>query len=176
MSRNCSHPGASEQPRVLSLTPGRLRLHLPAWAGHEAGLRRLPGVRDVQASPLTGNVLVHFDPRATTAQALVAAAGGLGPGPGGAAERAREGPSGGSAALRAGLTGLLGHALVDTVFYAVVFAEPFGLPLAGLGVLHLGLDVLAWTVALVPLLGWAASALDGDGRPRVYPAPQGQWA
>jgi hypothetical protein len=174
MSRNCSAPHVTGQRQVLSLTPGRLRLHLPGRAGDVDGLRRLPGVRDVQASPLTGNVLVRFDPRTTTAQALVAAAGGLGSGPDGGAERER--PSGGGALLRVGLTGLLGHALVDTVFYAVVFAEPFGLPLAGLGVLHLGLDVLAWTVALVPLLGWAASALDGDGRPRVYPAPQGQLA
>src|SRR5205823_4588768 len=68
------------QPQVLSLTPGRLRVHLPAWTGDgdggqrvEAGLRKLAGVRDVQANPLTGNVLIHFDPGATSVQALLAA-------------------------------------------------------------------------------------------------------
>jgi hypothetical protein len=50
------------------------------------------------------------------------------------------------------LHGLLGHALVDVVFYTAAFAEPFGLPLAGLGVLHLGCDVVVWTAALAPLL------------------------
>jgi hypothetical protein len=47
------------------------------------------------------------------------------------------------------------------VFYAVVFAEPFGLPLAGLGVLHLGLDVAVWTAALAPALKEVAGQQPG---------------
>jgi hypothetical protein len=86
---------------------------------------------------------------------------------GGAEEAAPSAPpasAGGGALLRAGLRGLLGHALVDTVFYAVTFAEPFGLPLAGLGAMHLGLDVIAWTVALAPLREGSVPARSGNGR------------
>ena len=153
-------PDAFEQPRVLSRTPGRLRVHLPGWEGGgrdeiEAGLRGLGGVDSVRANPLTGNVLIGFDPRVIAEKDLLAALARLAPG----RHEARGpnefgGESGrGSAVLRAGLRGLLGHALVDTLFYTVAFAEPFGLPLAGLGVLHLGFDVVAWGVALAPLLG-----------------------
>ena len=145
--------GDEGQPRVLSSTPGRLRLHLPGRHGEQAGrvealLRELPGVEAAQASPLTGNVLVRFDPRATSADAVLAAAGV------GGIPDAPPSPSSarGGKLLRAGLRGLVGHALVDAAWYTVTFTEPFGLPLAGLGVLHLGLDVVAWTAALAPLL------------------------
>src|SRR5579884_3608981 len=55
------------EPRVLHALPGRLRAHLPAWpaAGPpevERRVRRVPGVLRVEANPLTGNVLIHFDP------------------------------------------------------------------------------------------------------------------
>jgi hypothetical protein len=110
----------------------------------------MPGVREVQANPLTGNILVHFDPQRISEERVLAVLGGSQPfrqhagacGPG----------EGGKAVLRAGLRGLLGHAVVDTLFYTVAFTEPFGLPLAGLGVLHLGLDVFVWGAALAPLL------------------------
>jgi hypothetical protein len=57
--------------------PGRMRVHLTGWSreGHgavEARLRQVPGVHSVQANPLTGNVLIHFDPTATDAQTLLA--------------------------------------------------------------------------------------------------------
>jgi hypothetical protein len=67
-------------PRILHTLPGRLRVHLPTWPGDgalsvEQHLRRLPGVRRVAANPLTGNVLISFDPRTTSEAALLAALG-----------------------------------------------------------------------------------------------------
>jgi hypothetical protein len=165
-----------EHPSILSETPGRVRIALPgcrpADAGRvEADLRRLAGVRAVQINPLTGNALLRFDPRATSARALLAGAAAVARQLHRARQAAdRAGPAAGAAGVtrgdlaRAGLRGLLGHALVDTAFYAIAFAEPFGLPLAGLGVLHLGFDVVAWTVALAPLLGAAGLARAGAGR------------
>jgi hypothetical protein len=144
-------------------------MHLSGWHGEhadriEAQLRQAPGVEAVHANPLTGNVLVHFNSRATSAQAILAVAGALD------VEWQDEQQAISSTRrgrwLRAGLRGLLGHALVDTAFYTITFAEPFGLPLAGLGVLHLGLDVLVWTLALAPLLEPSRapdSAGDGQG-------------
>jgi hypothetical protein len=176
----------AERFRVLSLIPGRVRLHL---AGRTAGgvdqiedwLGRLPGVQSVRVNALTGNVLIHFDPRATTEHALLAACV-LEPGPAGGAAAARKAvpAPNGKVVLRAGLHGVLGHVLVDTVFYTVTFAEPFGLPLAGLGILHLALDVVVWAVALTPLLEWAATGRDnngwgpaGTGLPILQEAPAG---
>jgi copper chaperone CopZ len=54
-----------------------MRMHLAGWPreGHcavEARLRQVPGVHSVQANPLTGNVLIHFDPMATDEQTLLA--------------------------------------------------------------------------------------------------------
>jgi hypothetical protein len=65
---------------VVHALPGRVRVHLPGWSGQrpqllEDRLRRVRGVRTVQANPLTGNVLIHFDPRATDFSALMAAFG-----------------------------------------------------------------------------------------------------
>ena len=158
----------AEPLRVLSLVPGRVRLHLPGWAGDgrhrlEAELRRARGVRSVQANPLTGNVLIHFDPQATTPEALLGVAARL---RNGWPARGEGGRRGGRRRdlLRAGLRGLLGHALVDTLIYTVTFTQPFGLPLAGLGALHLGLDVVAWGVALAPVLGPGEAAPAGAGR------------
>src|SRR5437764_4798692 len=67
-----------EEPRLLHALPGRIRVHLPQWRGDgqrgiERRLRALPGVRSVQATPLTGNVLIRFAPAATNVQALLAA-------------------------------------------------------------------------------------------------------
>ena len=57
----------AEAPRVVHALPGRVRVHLPDWEGQgqrglEGCLRRMRGVSDVRSSPLTRNVLVHFDP------------------------------------------------------------------------------------------------------------------
>jgi hypothetical protein len=68
----------AEEPRVLHTVPGRIRVHLPAWSGQgqrklETMLRQLQGVRSVQASALTGNVLIHFDPQVTTEPTILQA-------------------------------------------------------------------------------------------------------
>ena len=67
-----------EEPRLLHALPGRVRVQVPGWSGRgqrdlEARLRRTPGVRGAEANPLTGNVLIRFDPAATDARALLAA-------------------------------------------------------------------------------------------------------
>lgn len=58
--------------------PGRLRVKVasikksPQMAGHvEQVLRREPGVTAVGANPVTGSVLVHFDPSRTCPAALL---------------------------------------------------------------------------------------------------------
>src|SRR5919202_1200198 len=66
-----------EQPRIIHALPGRLRVHVPAGLRHspssvEDRLRRVAGVRRVHDSPLTGNVLIHFDPARTTISHLLA--------------------------------------------------------------------------------------------------------
>jgi uncharacterized membrane protein YbaN (DUF454 family) len=67
-----------QEPRVVHSGFGRLRVHLPHWsstpgADIAAGLRRLAGVTHAEANPLTGNVLILFQPRQTSAQALLQA-------------------------------------------------------------------------------------------------------
>src|SRR5215467_13924848 len=69
---------STDQPRIRSATPGRIRVHLPAWSGRgprelERHLRHLPGVRRAEANPLTRSVLVLFDPRESSQQAVLAA-------------------------------------------------------------------------------------------------------
>jgi hypothetical protein len=136
-----------EQPRILSSIPGRLRVHLPRWRGEdteriEGPLGRLPGVVAVQANPLTGNVLIHFDPEQTGPQALQTALEQLTP-----ADTPPVFAT--SPMLRAGLRGLVGHALVDTLWFGGGFlGQSVGLPLAGLGPLHLLLDLCVWGAAL----------------------------
>ena len=59
---------------VLASSRGRLRFHLPGWtnaARVEQLLGQLPGVIRVEANPLTGNILLLFDPNATNADALL---------------------------------------------------------------------------------------------------------
>lgn len=155
-------PHVAEGPRILSLVPGRMRVHLPGGTGGERQrldilLRRLPGVESVQANPRTGNVLIHFDPRLTDAQRLLPALP-RGPGPG----HSRWG----SALARVGVRGLIGHAVVDTLWFGAGFlGQSVGLPLAGLGPLHLLLDALVWGAAL-------ASGAEGPGLPRGVTTPR----
>ncbi len=64
-------------PRILYSSHGRLRVHVPHWAGNNARkvagtLRQMPGVSSVEANPLTQNVLLVFDPRKTDQVALIA--------------------------------------------------------------------------------------------------------
>jgi uncharacterized membrane protein YbaN (DUF454 family) len=80
-------PGAPEvyagssplrEPGVVHSSHGRLRVHLPHWSGTRgeqiaAGLRGLPGVTGAEANPLTGNVLIRFEPRQTNVVALLEA-------------------------------------------------------------------------------------------------------
>jgi hypothetical protein len=120
-------------------------------------LGQVPGVLHVEANSLTGNVLIRFDPLIIAEEVLLASLCSAqrearpdrppsrprGPDDQGGLE-----PGRGNTLLQAGLRGVLGHAAVDALFYTVAFAEPFGLPLAGLGLLHLGLDVFVWGAAL----------------------------
>jgi uncharacterized membrane protein YbaN (DUF454 family) len=68
----------AREPSVVHSSYGRLRVHLPHWPGTRgeeivAALRHLPGVTDAEASPLTGNVLLRFEPAQTSAPALLEA-------------------------------------------------------------------------------------------------------
>jgi hypothetical protein len=140
----------------------------------ETRLRRLPGVLRAEANPLTGNLLLCFDPRQTTQAALLAALAkrGMGAHAAGALSQGANGSPGLSPWVRAGVRGLVGHALVDAAFYALVFAEPFGLPLAALAALHLGIDTVAWGTALLPLLaGQAHGQTDGGALSTVCLTP-----
>jgi len=64
------------EPRLLRTVPGRARVHLPGLSELdapvvEAQIRCAPGVRVVEASPLTRNVLVLYDRRATSEEAVL---------------------------------------------------------------------------------------------------------
>lgn len=59
--------------------PGRLRIRVAAIKGNttrarglESILQAKEGVATVEANPLTGSVLIHYDPAATTGEALAA--------------------------------------------------------------------------------------------------------
>ncbi|HET9014478.1 MAG TPA: HAD-IC family P-type ATPase [Thermomicrobiaceae bacterium] len=74
------------ETQVIHSLPGRLRLRLPANladrpASLEERLRRIPGVRGVRVSPLTGTALVEFDPRTTDDDAILRAVGTAEPAP-----------------------------------------------------------------------------------------------
>jgi uncharacterized membrane protein YbaN (DUF454 family) len=67
-----------KEPEVIHSGFGRLRVHLPHWPGTEgeeiaAAVRHLAGVTHAEANPLTGNLLILFDPRQASAQALLEA-------------------------------------------------------------------------------------------------------
>ena len=145
------------QAQILSLTLGRVRVHLPGWTGEapaqiEAWVRSLPGVEAVQANPRTGNVLIYFDSRATTASILLQALTEVSRG--WSATESNE-PANylpgllDSPWLRVGARGLFNHAAVDVLFLvARVLGPSLGLPLRSLANLHLLLDLLAWGTAL----------------------------
>src|SRR4051794_7220611 len=70
---------AIEEPTVIHAIPGRVRLGLPGWSGQgqrdiESRLRSIQGVRRVTANPLTGSVLVQFDPGSTEQETILAEA------------------------------------------------------------------------------------------------------
>ncbi len=151
---------SAESFQVLSVIPGRLRLHLAGWRNGSAEriedhLRRINGVKSVQANPLTRNVLMHFDLLATNADTLLAKLNkavdelsndeGCVP-----ADESRSDPpaNAGRSLLRVGVRGLLGHAVVDSLWFGAGFlGSAMGLPLAGLGPLHVLMDVAVWTMA-----------------------------
>lgn len=66
-----------QPPRGLHALPGRLRVHLPEWSGHEplrVGrlLRDIHGVTQAQANPATKNALITYDPQRISQSALLA--------------------------------------------------------------------------------------------------------
>ena len=68
----------SGKPSILSSIPGRIRIHLPHWSRRgqrrlKQRIRKLPGVRRVEANALTSNILIGFDPQTTNDKALLAA-------------------------------------------------------------------------------------------------------
>ncbi len=63
-------------PEVLHRVRGRIRVHLPSWEGNghrmlENRVRRTPGVLRVEASSITRNVLIGFDPQRTDEATLL---------------------------------------------------------------------------------------------------------
>jgi cation-transporting P-type ATPase I len=69
-------------PRVIHAVRGRIRVHLPDWAGEqrdaiERRLHDLDGVEHVRADARTGNVLVQFDPAAIDRESILKALGRL---------------------------------------------------------------------------------------------------
>jgi hypothetical protein len=148
--------GKGQEPRILSLTPGRIRVHLPNGTGSAPEqvaetLRQLPGVEAVQANPLTGNVLIRFDPHTIGHPSLLAALQQPAPKPSGN----EAGGLSTSALVQVGVRGVLGHAVVDACWFGAGFlGKSVGLPLLGaLGPLHLLLDVVVWGAALASVNG-----------------------
>ncbi len=71
-----SSPAAELCPRVLSATPGRLRVHLSGWDGEGADvvashMAAIPGVTQAQVRASTHNALIGFDGASTTVDALL---------------------------------------------------------------------------------------------------------
>src|SRR5581483_1826802 len=66
----------TERPQILHALPGRLRVHLERWSGQgklplERHIRQIEGVEHVQATPVTGNVLISFDPTSISEHTLL---------------------------------------------------------------------------------------------------------
>lgn len=66
------------EPRVLHAVMGRVRVHIQGWSGPgkrliEAQLHQIRGIRRVQANPVTGNILVSFDPDVLSRQVVLQA-------------------------------------------------------------------------------------------------------
>jgi cation transport ATPase len=146
--------------QTLSLIPGRIRLHLPGWKGDgseriENRLRRIKGVESVQANPLTENVLVHFNHPMTDKDTLLRKLGEAldelvnDERPASADGASVSQPANNDRSLiRVGVRGLLGHAVVDSLWFgAGLLGSAMGLPLAGLGPLHVLMDIAVWTMA-----------------------------
>lgn len=162
---------AIQSPRILSLLPGRVRVHLADWSGLtsielETQLACVDGVRSVRASSLTGNVLIHFDLRRLSIgtllrvlSALQSEFHALGPVDGRVRTDSRNGlpvsprSSTGNPVVKAAVRGAFGHAAVDLLFYgATASAYALGWTWVGsLGVFHLVLDTVVWSAALLPL-------------------------
>jgi hypothetical protein len=156
-----------------------VRVHLPGWTGDgqdriETRLREFPGVEAAQANPLTGNVLIRFNPRTTGPQPLLAALQQQPEvvAPEEPARSESDGAAGQARGLsaspwfRVGMRGLLGHAVVDSLWFGAGFlGRSLGLPLAGLRPLHLVLDVMVWGAALasagVPRVPASTDSLEG---------------
>jgi hypothetical protein len=67
--------------------------------------------------------------------------------------------------LRVGVRGFLGHAVVDSVWFAAGFlGETLGLPLAGLGPLHILTDIAVWAIALASGNVWCRRIAEQDDR------------
>jgi hypothetical protein len=170
-------------PRILRQIPDRIRVHLPDWSGEEPRelercLRHVEGVRDVQANPLTGNVLVHFDSRHLSAERLLSELSGLqeawcaGDRP---EMRAAPAPPSGKVVLaKAVVGGTLGHAAADTLFYTgTAAASALGWSwLAPVAAVHLVVDVFVWGFALRPVVRYW-SAQDQWVGPAGLPAQPG---
>jgi hypothetical protein len=203
---------SSEPLGVLSLLPGRVRLHLPGWTGSDTDriedrVHRVQGVESVQANPLTGNALIFFDCRTTrevTVMVELQAAWDSWRAEQECMQPPRsktpprtdilppvECPSqAASSWIRVGVRGLLGHAIVDSLWFAAGFVgNSFGLPLAGLGPLHILMDLAVWGIALSsgtrssaprqesgpasPLSAAARSRSCGEGSPPIRAAWNG---
>jgi hypothetical protein len=118
-------------------------------------VRSLNRVKEVQANPLTGNVLIRFDPR-LSADRLLSELRSL------PASRATptndstldaDGGSGTAVVAEAAVKGTFGHVAVDVGFYTVTAAgTALGFTwLAPLAAVHLVLDVLVWGAVLHPV-------------------------
>jgi hypothetical protein len=157
-----------QPPQILSLLPGRVRIHFADWPRWtctevEAHLACVDGVRAVRANALTGNVLIHFDPQRLSIDRLLRVLSALqtrfhelGPtdGKGSADPPTLSQSSESNPVLRAAVRGALGHAAVDLLFYgATASAYALGWTWVGsLGVFHLILDTVVWSAALLPLV------------------------
>ena len=174
---------SAECIHVLSSLPGRLRLHLPGFTEPsveriETLLSQVKGIESVKANPLTGNALVRFDHRTSDEDKVVAGIqmawgsflaelerqGALG-----CATPTKDG-SGRSESLRpataplvkVGMRAVLGHAVVDSLWFGAGFlGEALGLPLAGLGPLHVAMDLVVWGMALGSMAGGSPGPTGG---------------
>jgi calcium-translocating P-type ATPase len=86
-SKDVRHPAAAKtgpvrQPQLVHASSGRIRVHLPDWAGFgrkrlETRLGSVSGVHAVEANPWTSNVLILFDPSVTDGAALIGELGSI---------------------------------------------------------------------------------------------------
>jgi uncharacterized membrane protein YbaN (DUF454 family) len=66
----------TQDPSIVHTSYGRLRVHLPHWSGTDgeqivARTCRLGGVTSAEANPLTGNLLIRFEPEQTSVGVLI---------------------------------------------------------------------------------------------------------